>query len=217
MSNDVSLEELFNNIVSDKNGTKRDLRFVLYGSDGTKLSTVTKDGRTSLFTASGFTETQTVHIDVQTDSTLIAFMLIDLSNTTTWKHTNTGHINLEYITIQIDPTANFLGEIKVGFLETVDADNGDFHQIIDIDMARKSDLLVEQLNFGSHGFDCQSNHHFGPIIANSTLFQTTGADILGPDGSTSHPSGDGDLCLIVDGDGTNFVDVSITLGYEAVE
>ncbi len=175
---------------------------------------ITKDGRTSQYVASGFTETNTVHIDVQTSHTLIAYMLIDLSDTTNWKHTNTGHINLEYLIIEVDPSPNFLGEIKLGFLSSVGADNGDFNNILDIDMARKSELLVEIINFGSHGLDCETSHHYGPVIANSELFQTTGANILGPDGATSHPSGAGDLCLIVDGDGTNEVDVSITIGYE---
>ncbi len=175
---------------------------------------ILKDGRRSQYVAAGFTETQSVHIDVQTTSTLIAYMLIDLSDTGTWKHTNTGHINLEYFVIEVDPEDLFAGQIKIGFLENVDADNGDFYQIMDIDMQKKSDLLVENLNFGTHGLDCESSHHYGPIIANSTLFQTAGADILGPDGATSHPCGAGDLVMIVDGDGTKQVDVSILLGYE---
>ena len=36
------------------------------------------------------------------------------------------------------------------------------------------------------------------------------------DETLTYPSGDGDLILYVDGDGTNLVDVSITLGYETV-
>ena len=177
---------------------------------------ITKDGRTSQYIASGFTETQTVHLDVGTSSDLIAYMLIDISDTGNWKHTNTGHINLEYIIIEADPTSSFLGEIKIGFLENVDADNGDFYNVIDIDMKRKSELLVEVINFGSHGLDCQSNHHFGPITANSTLFQTAGANLGGPDdpSTLTYPSGNGDLVMIIDGDGANIVDVSITIGYE---
>lgn len=178
---------------------------------------VTVDGRTSQFTASGFTDTNTVHLDVATSSTLIAYMLIDLSDTGNWKHSNTGHINLEYINIEVDPDSTWVGEIKIGFLEDVDAINGDFHQIIDVDMARKTALIIESFEFGSHGFDCQSTSHFGPIIANSVLFQTD-IDLGGPDdpGTLTYSSGPGDLVFIVDGDGANFVDVSITIGYETV-
>ena len=177
---------------------------------------ITKDGRTSQYVAAGFTETETIHIDVQTTSTLIAYMLIDISDTSNWKHTNTGHINLEYFIIEVDPEDLFAGQIKIGFLENVDGDNGDFYQIMDIDMQKKSDLLVENINFGSHGLDCESNHHFGPVIANSTLFRTAGADLGGPDdpGTLTYPSGAGDLVMIVDGDGSKQVDVSIIIGYE---
>ncbi len=175
---------------------------------------ITKDGRTSQYIAAGFTETQTVHLDVEITSDITAYMLIDISDTSTWKHTNTGHINLEYIIIEVDPHSSFIGEVKIGFLENVGASDGDFYNIIDIDMKRKSVLLVEIINFGTHGLDCESNHHYGPVIVDSTLFQTAGANILGPDGATSHPSGDGDLAMIIDGDNTNPVDVSITIGYE---
>ena len=181
------------------------------------VNSVETDGKVSLYTVAGFSDTQTAHIDAQTDSTLIAFMLIDISDTTTWQHTNTATIILEYLIIEVDPAPNFLGEIKFGYLTNVDATNGDFNQIVDIDMARKSDLLVEVINFGSHGLHCSDNHHFGPKIANSTLFQTD-VDLGGPDdpATLTYPSGAGDLVMIVDGDGTNFVDVSVTIGYETV-
>ena len=91
--------------------------------------------------------------------------------------------------------------------------DGDFNQILDIDMRKKADLLVEIVNFGTEGLDCETTKHFGPIIVNSTLFQTD-VDLEGPDTATDYPSGAGDLVMIVDGDGTNFVDVSLTLGYE---
>lgn len=175
---------------------------------------VTKDGRTSWYMASGFTETTTIHLDAQNIQAQTAYMLIDLSDTTNWKHTETGHINLEYLIVEVDPDSGYLGEVKIGFLTNVDATNGDFNQIIDIDMARQSALLVENLNFGSHGLDCQTDHHFGPVTANSTLFQTD-VNLEGPDAATSYPSGDGDLVMLVERS-AGAVDVSITIGYEAV-
>lgn len=176
---------------------------------------VNKYGRTSTFVAFGYSDTQTIHLDVGTSSTLIAYMLIDLSNTAVWKHTNTGEIIIEYIIIEVDPDTNFVGEIKIGFLTNVDATNGDFNQIIDVDMARKADIFSEVIDFGSHGLHCSTSSHFGPMIANSTLFQTD-VNLGGPDdpSTITYPSGNGDLVMIIDGDGTNTVDVSITIGYE---
>lgn len=177
-------------------------------------SLVTKDGRTSQFVAFGFTDTHTIHGDFQSISAQTAFMLIDLSDTTNWTHSETGHINIEYIIVEIDPDTTYLGEVKIGFLTNVDGTNGDFNQILDIDLAKKSDLVTEIIEFGSHGFDCEVNHHFGPITANSTLFQTD-VNLEGPDGNTSYPSGNGDLILLVERS-QGEVDISITLGYEAV-
>ena len=184
---------------------------------GKKPTLITKDGRTSQYTVSGFSDAVSMHMDVQTASTLIAYMLVDISDTTNWKHSRTGEIVIDYIIVQVDPTTNFLGEVKIGFLENVDETNGDFHQLIDIDMARKADLFSEVIEFGSHGMHCTTDSHFGPIIANSTLFQTD-VNLAGPDDPTTitYPSGNGDLVMIVDGDGTNFVDISITIGYETV-
>jgi hypothetical protein len=178
---------------------------------------VTKDGRTSQYFVSGFSDAVSMHIDVQTDSTLIAYMLVDISDTTNWKHTNTGEIVIDYIIVEVDPASSFVGEIKIGYLENVDGTNGDFHQLIDIDMARKADIFSEVIEFGSHGIHCTTDSHFGPVLANSTLFQTD-VNLGGPDDYTTltYPSGNGDLVMIVDGDGTNFVDVSITIGYETV-
>lgn len=178
---------------------------------------ILKDGRRSQSVVSGFTDTDTVHLDTGSVATQTAFMLIDLSDTSNWAHSKTGHINLEYILIEVDPDTNYLGEIKIGFLSNVDGSNGDFNQIIDIDMVKKSDLLVENFEFGGHGFDLELGHHFGPVLANSTLFQTD-VDLGGPDdpSTLTYPSGDGDLILLVERD-TGGVDVSITLGYEAIE
>ena len=176
-------------------------------------SFITKDGKTSQFVVSGFTDTDTIHGDFQNIAAQTAFMLIDLSDTTNWKHTETGHINIEYIVLEVDPDSNYFGEVKLGFLTNVDGTNGDFNQIFDIDLKKKSDLIIEVINFGSHGFDCTTTHHFGPITANSALFRT-GVNLEGPDGNTSYPSGDGDLVMLVELSAGQ-VDVSITLGYEA--
>lgn len=160
---------------------------------------------------------QTVHMALSTDSTLIAYMVVDLSDTTNWKHTNTGSIVLDYFLIQVDPTNNFSGEIKLGFLTNVDSTDGDFNQILDVDMKTKADILVESMNFESNGFHCSTTAHFGPVMASSTLFQTD-VNIGGPDdpATPAYPSGSGDLVLIVDGDGANAVDVSLTIGYETL-
>ena len=179
------------------------------------VTLVTRHGRTSQYVVDGFADTQTVHLDTGSVAAQTAFMLIDISDTTNWKHTNTDHIILDHILIEVDPDSTYLGEVKIGFLSSVDATNGDFNQIIDFDMAKKSDLAIEDLTFGG-GFHCQASTHFGPILANSTLFQTD-VNLGGPDdpATITYPSGAGDLALLVEVS-AGAVDVSITLVYETV-
>ena len=169
--------------------------------------TVTRHGRTSQYMVEGFSQTQTMHLDTSSVDTETAFMLVDISDTTNWKHTNTDCV------IQIDPDSTFLGVVKIGFLSSVDATNGDFHQILDVQLAKKSDLIIKNLTFEG-GFHCQADTHFGPISANSTLFQTD-VNLQGPDGATSYPSGNNDLVLIV-GRSAGTVNVSVTIIYETV-
>ncbi len=175
----------------------------------------TRHGIDSQNVVFGFAATQTVHLDTGVVATQTAFMLIDISDTTNWKHTNTDHVIIRHLLIEVDPDATYLGEIKVGFLSAVDATNGDFNQIIDFDMAKKSDLAIEDLTF-TGGFHCQASTHFGPILANSTLFQTD-TNLGGPDdpSTLTYPSGDGDLVMLIERSAGE-VDVSITMIYETV-
>ena len=176
-------------------------------------NTVARHNRTSLYTVDGFADTSTVHLDTGEVSAQTAFMLVDISDTTNWKHTNTDHVIIRHILLEADPDASYLGEIKVGFLSSVSAVSGTFNQIIDVDLAKKSDLVIEDLTF-TGGFHCQASTHFGPIIADSLLFQTD-VDLQGPNAATSFPSGNGDLVMLVEvAAGTT--DVSVTLVYETV-
>ncbi len=201
-------------------GTDGDYSPLITDDDG-KLwvragDTVTIHGRTSQYMVGGFSDTQSVHFDVTGIITTTAYMLVDISNVAVWKHTNTDHIIIDHFLIEVDPNTQFTGEIKIGFLTNVDGDNGDFNQILDVDLAQKSDLIVEDLEFGSHGLHCQASTHFGPIIVNSTLFQTD-VDLGGPDdpATLTYPSGDGDLAMIIERS-AGTVDVSITMIYETV-
>jgi len=179
---------------------------------GALAAVLTKDARASLFVVPGFSNAQTVHADFPAIVTETAVMLVDLSDTTNWKHTNTGHVHLAYLSMTINPDTNYRGTIEVGFLSGVDATNGDFNGIIEFDFAQKSDTIVQDFDFAGHGFDCEANHHFGPVTSDSTLFQTD-VNLLGPDGATSFPSGNGDLVCII-GRTAGTTAVTITLGYE---
>jgi len=177
------------------------------------VTTSTSEGETSAHFVPGHVDIEVVHIDVEVSATATtAFMLIDLSDTTNWPHSSTGHIDIAYWMFNVNPTSTFVGDIDIGFLSAVDGDNGDFNGVFEIHMDKKQDSITEMMNFGAFEMSLELAHWFGPTIANSTLFQTSGANIVGPDGSTSHPSGAGDLAMIVTAT-TSDVAVGLTIGY----
>ncbi len=176
---------------------------------------ITRHGIDSQSVVFGFAATQTVHLDTGAVAVQTAFMLIDISDTTNWKHTNTDHIIIRHLLVEVDPDANYLGEVKIGFLSNVGAAEGDLNQILDLDMAKKSDLAIEDLSF-TGGFHCQASTHFGPVLVDSALFQTD-VNLGGPDdpSTLTYPSGNGDLVMLVERSAGE-VDVSVTIIYETV-
>lgn len=176
------------------------------------VSGTTLEGVTSIATVPGKADVEVVHIDVDVDTTT-AFMIVDLSDTTNWPHTKTGHLDIAHFLINIDPATNFAGDIELGFLTDVNATNGDFHGIMEFHLDKKTEPFTFGLNFGAFGMDLELDHWFGPTTSNSTLFQTD-VNLAGPDGNASFPSGAGDLVMIVTVSATT-VAVGLTIGYFA--
>lgn len=162
---------------------------------------------------------KTVNLNHSSNSTLLALMLVDLSNTAVWKHKETSAIVLHYLGILATPHASLAGELKFGFLSGVDATNGNFNQIANLDLTQVAGtgFVSANINLGPKGLICKTNQHLGPVTANSTLFQTD-VNLAGPDdpSTITYPSGDGDLVMILDGDGTNAIDFSVNLGYDTI-
>jgi hypothetical protein len=176
------------------------------------VSVETHEGTTSILTVPGEHKNFAVHLDAQGVATATGFMLVDLSDTTNWPHVNTGHVDLEYINIQINPSTSYRGDINVGWLENVNTNYGDLKVLYTWHFDQASSILVDQLNFGvAGGFHAESDRWFGFSDATSVLWQTD-VNIQGPDGATSYPSGDGDFVLRV-GRTAGDVDVSILVGY----
>jgi len=178
------------------------------------ITTVTNEGVTSLSTVPGNFDVEVVHLDAEDVVLTEGFMLIDLSDTTNWPHTNTGHIDLLFMILTTDPTNTFSGDIAIGFLTNVDGDNGDFNEIFEIHMEKKPEPDIFNINYGAFGIALETDHVFGPITANDTTWQTD-VNLQGPDGATSFPSGNGDMVMLVTR-GAGDVSVSITVGYRTI-
>lgn len=175
------------------------------------VDTLTFDGITSLRTTPGAADVEVVHIDAEDISASEAFMIVDLSDTTNWPHTNTGHIDLLWIVINIDPDTTYQGDIQLGFLSSVDATNGDFNGFAELHLDKKAEPVSIAIPVARGGMSLETDHWFGPTTANSTLFQTD-VNLQGPDDATSFPSGNGDLVMIVNVS-AGAVGVGLTIGY----
>lgn len=176
------------------------------------LDVTSVEGITSLYTVFGIERSEYIHLDVNGIALTTGFMLVDLSDTTNWPHSATGHIDLLYMTVNIDPDASFQGDIFIGFLENVDGTDGDFHTIFSYQLDKKAEPLVSFMNFNSFEMTLMPARWFGPTTANDTTWQTD-VNLVGPDGNASFPAGDGDLVVKVVRTAGE-VSVGITVGYE---
>ncbi len=175
---------------------------------------ITNEGVTSLSTIPGNFDVEVVHLDAEDISATEGFMLVDLSDTTNWPHTNTGHIDVLFFIIATDPTGTFAGDVELGFLTNVDATNGDLNELFELHLGKQSDAEALAFNYGAFGVALETDHFFGPITANSTIWQTD-VDLQGPDGNTSYPSGNGDLVMLITRTAGD-ISVSITIGYRTI-
>ena len=127
------------------------------------------------------------------------FILVDLSDTTNYPHENTSWIHLAWINIQVDSDNSGAYEIAFGFLENVDATDGDFHEIGRVGGSKQAGNNIGGFwSMLPEGPKCRSESFAGPISANDTAFQTDVnlADTITP-GSATVPSGSGDLVMRV--------------------
>jgi len=178
------------------------------------VSTLTNEGVTSLRVVPGNFDVEVIHLDAEDVAATTGFMLIDLSDTTNWPHTNTGHIDILFFIVSTDPTTSFRGDIELGFLSSVDATNGDLNELFEIHLEKQQDSSVLAFNYGAYGVALETDHFFGPVTTNDTIWQTD-VNLQGPDGATSYPSGNGDLVMHVTRTAGD-ISVSVTIGYRTI-
>ncbi len=178
-----------------------------------QADTITNEGVTSLLTVPGNFDVEVIHLDAEDIATTTGFMLVDLSDTTNWPHTATGHIDLLFFAMTTDPSATFSGDVQVGFLSSVDATDGDLNEVFELHMEKKPDPKIVTIQY-FFGIALEAAHFFGPITANDTTWQTD-VNLQGPSGASSFPSGNGDLVMLVTRTASD-ISVSITVGYRTI-
>ena len=186
-------------------------------TDGTDDVTVNSDGHLDVVQHT-HPDTGAVHfhIDGLTTGTT-RYILVDLSDTTNYPHVNTTYAHLEWLQIEVDGTNAAEYKVYIGFLENVDATDGDRYIVKHVSGSRTAGQSIRMFdNFAPNGHRMRSESTATHMISlNDTNYQT---DVNLPstlDPSTSDtPSGSGDVILeIVVSAGT--IDASIDLSYHS--
>ncbi len=139
------------------------------------------------------------------------FILVDVSDTTLFKHQTGDHIHMFHLDMSFDESTAFRGQVKIGFLVDVDATDGDFHTVLQWDFENAASEFEEDLNF-NNPLIFNADHHVGDITANDTAFQTDVA-LSTVRGGTAF-SGTGDVILRIIRTAGN-VEIDSTMQYQA--
>lgn len=161
-----------------------------------------------------------IHADIAvTGGTNIDFILVDLSDTTNYKHSNTNNIILEEIYIEVDAEVNADYVVEIDFLANVGAADSDVYEITHVEGTKTVGQQKEVIRkFYPNGPKCNSaNMLTTDITLNDTTVNTaTSLKSTYIPGAASTAPGDGDLILRINagagGANTNF-NVEINLTY----
>lgn len=125
-------------------------------------------------------------------------ILIDLSDTTNYPHSNTGYVHIEEIYIDIDSGSSSVYTVSLGFLENVDGTDGDFYEIMHVQGSKDAGLSQKVYKkFYPNGPRCSSSYVVtSDVTLNDTTYQTDVnlASTLDPS-TADTPSGSGDLVV----------------------
>jgi hypothetical protein len=142
------------------------------------------------------------------------FMLVDLSNASArWPHTETGHIQLETVSVHIQPTDNSTGFICVGYISAVAAASATVNVLHEYEILggyRNEVYFLAPKGY----YQCRDTNSF--LAAHTAVAQFgTGVNSPGPDGN-NYNAGNGDLVLYTSITSATNVYVNITVQYHTL-
>lgn len=145
------------------------------------------------------------------------YILIDISDTTNYPHNNTDYAHIEWIELEVDGSAAAAYTVNLGFLENVDADNGDRYIVKHWSGTRTAGQSIRQLdNLYPNGWRMRSeNLATHAISLNDANYQTDVnlPSTLSP-GVADTPSGNSDVILEIDVT-AGTIDIAFEIGYHS--
>jgi hypothetical protein len=153
------------------------------------------------------------------------FMLIDLSNTTTWPHVQTTGIVIDHLSLSVLAGASSTGTLDLGVVTELDAENGSVDFFWHSDWVGESGggagpvVYSSEKNFTPNGVDCSINAGVATRLLSS---EGVTADVAIKTSSTlggvtaSTTPGVGDIVMRIVNSDASTVKVSVTIGYHSI-
>jgi hypothetical protein len=163
-----------------------------------QIATVNPEGRLDVVQHAN-PDNGTIHFHVEgLTAGTYRYILIDISDNNNYPHVKTGFAHIEWLDIQADGNivANYL--ISLGYLENVDANNGDRVVFKHWSRTREAgNLLDDQVINYPNGWRCKSLYHTTHDKSLNDINYQIDVNLpstLDPF-TTNTPSGDGDITL----------------------
>jgi hypothetical protein len=156
----------------------------------------------------------TIHFEASITATS-RFILIDVSDTTNYPHTETNYVHIEWLQVAVDGDNQADYEVCIGFLENVDATNGDFYGAKCFSGTKTAGRSFVQFESPyPNGWRMRtSDMATSKTSLNDTNYQTDVDLKTTLDPSTADtPSGDGDVVAVVTVSGGT-LNLTVDIGY----
>jgi hypothetical protein len=200
--------ERISTIITDANGT---------------APTVNTDGRLDTI-QHAHPDHGNIHFHIESATESINFILIDISNTfdsgsstSTYPHLSTNYIHIEWVDVQVDAGGGSAYKLSLGFLENVDASNGDRTVFQHISGAQQTGTNKELFfPFYPNGIECRAQGIASHDVSiDDTDYQTDVnlKSTLDVDNATV-PAGSGDIIMEFERS-AGTIDIAIDIGYHS--
>lgn len=160
-----------------------------------------------------------VNLTQNVSSSLTGYaLLIDLSDTTDFPHSNTGYISLDYVKLQAAfGTNNADGEIKIGVITRNDSTDGDVNWLFSskFHSGGSAQSLAQTYNFQPCSLDVTSSKYLTNDTSTNDSNFSTSSPLPSPKSGPSVFAAVGDIVVQFIYDGSNTYDANITCKYHS--
>lgn len=182
--------------------------------DGTDtLDLLSMEGIISLRTITGLNDDFHISLRANNISATTGYILIDLSDTVVFPHTNTDHIVLTFMSVSLNPGSGFAGDVCIGYISRIDGTNSDIRILREFHMDRAEGNINLFEEYNSAHFGTKPDRALLDELTNQSSFNTGNTNTI-PGGGTATPAV-GDLVMLLTR-ASGAIDIGISIGYRTL-